>query len=114
MTMNTTRPSLDDESDADRIAILRRLFHRMWHVLDKMIDGCEANTDHSPKLLLSKLSELQSVHFAVLKVQETFLEKQNPSPENRSTNVEEIRSIIGSKLDRIRETIASESVSEKP
>lgn len=112
MSDDKNRSEMDAQSDAARVAIMRRLFHRMSAVMDMMIDGFEANNDFSPKLLVSKLLELQSVHFAVLKAQEAFLEKQIPMQDDQSASSDDLRSDIGGKLDRIRDAIAAEGVSE--
>lgn len=112
MSKDTEVPEIDPVNDASRIAIMKRLFQRMSTVLDLLIDGCEANNDFSPKLLVSKLLELQSVHFAVLKAQEAFLEKQTPTQDDTSANSDDLRNDIGGKLDRIRDAIAAEEVSE--
>lgn len=114
MTENSMRPVLGEDDDAARVVIMRRLFHRMSVVLDLMIDGFEANNDFTPKALILKLNELHSAHFAVLKLQEAFLEKQNPTAEIQSISADDLRASIGGQLDRIRTAIASEGVSKKP
>lgn len=114
MTKNNEALPFGEADEASRAAVLARLFHRMSVTLDQMLTEFEASRDVSPKPILSKIIELQSVHFAVLKAQEAFLEKTNSSEDRPENDREKIRSDIGGKLDRIRDAIAAEGVSQKP
>lgn len=114
MKKSLIRPVVDLESDVERIATFKRLFLRISRVLEQMIAATEADNEYPPKLLVTKLVELQSVHFAVLKAQEAFLEKSTHTTETPEKDHDKIRSAIGSKLDRIRSALAAEEVSEKP
>lgn len=107
-------PLPDSARDAaTRVVVVKRLFDRMSVTLDLMLSDFETSKDSSPKTILSKIIELQSVHFAVLKAQEAFLEKSNSSEDDPKDDREKIRSDIGGKLDRIRNAIAAEGVSKK-
>lgn len=114
MTTPLTGPVVDPDYDAQRVAILKRLFQRMSVVLDRMIAGLEAENEFAPKLIVTKILELQSAHYAVLKAQEAFLEKQTPPEETAKDSIEDLRRSIGGKLDRIRASLATEGVSKKP
>jgi len=114
MKKSLIRPGVDPESDVERIAALKRLFLRISRVLEQMIAATEADNEYPPKLLVTKLVELQSVHFAVLKAQEAFLEKSTHPTQTTEKDLEKVRSDIGSKLDRIRSALAAKEVPEKP
>jgi hypothetical protein len=113
MSKNKAPLPFGEEDEATRAAVLARLFHRMSVTLDLMMTEFETSKDVSPKPILSKIIELQSVHFAVLKAQEAFLEKFHSNEDTPENDREKIRSDIGGKLDRIRDAIAAENVSEK-
>ena len=113
MSKNKAPLPFGEEDEATRAAVLARLFHGMSVSLDLMMTELETSKDVSPKPILSKIIELQSVNFAVLKAQEAFLEKSHYNEDTPENDWEKIRSDIGGKLDRIRDAIAAENVSEK-
>lgn len=113
MSKNKEPSPFCEEDEATRVAMLARLFHRMSVTLDLMMTEFETSKTGSPKPILSKIIELQSLHFAVLKAQEAFLEKINPSENSPENDHEKLRVDIGGKLDRIRDAIAAEGVSEE-
>jgi len=114
MSRNNETLPFGEENESSRVAVIARLFQRMSFTLDLMMTEFETSKDVSAKPILSKIIELQSVHFAVLKAQEAFLEKINSSENSPENDREKIRSDIGGKLDRIRDAIAAEGVSQKP
>lgn len=99
---------------AARVAEISRLFESIRQVLDHMIQAIGTPDGQTPKAVVSKLNELQSVHLKVLAAEEAFHDNQDTSEDENIIDFDAVRAEIGRQLDRLRTAIETEKVSAKP
>lgn len=105
-------PPSDDQAARKRIAVLEAQFYKSSETLSTLIAGIGRTNGHTPKAVMSKLMELETVHTTALKAQEVFYEKYKDATVQDGVDYVEIRDDIGRHLDRIRAAIQPEGVSE--
>lgn len=91
-----------------RVAEIADLFRRTRTTLDHMIGTVGTPNAQTPKAIVTKLNELQSVHLKVLDAEEAFYAKQEESSSGTEIDFDAVRAEIGGQLDRIRKAIAAE------
>lgn len=107
------KPRLSEEQAASqRIAILEEQFRSVSDVLTTLTENIDQPDGHPPKALMTKLMELQSIHFAVIKAHEAFHEKYDSN--DTGINYDKIRDDIGRQLDRIRTVLEIKGISGGP
>lgn len=108
MTEQKERGGADPDEATARVAELRKLYHRTKATFDQMLDALGTAGEGTPKAVLAKMSELESVHLKLLHAEEAFHAKQKESDRTDQIDFGAIRSEIGSALDRIRKALAAE------
>ena len=114
MTIKKTRPDKDDKSAAEkRVAEIVRLYERIRDMLDAALTQFGTPDSMTPKAVMSKLAELQSVHLTILKAEEAFHEKCKTTDGQPDIDFDAVRDDIGRQLDRLRCALEAEEVSKK-
>ena len=107
-------PPSDEQAACKRIAVLEAHFYKSSETLGTLITGFGRTNGQTPKAVMSKLMELETVHTTALKAQEAFYEKYKDTTPQGGVNYNEIRDDIGRHLDRIRAALKSKGISEDP
>ncbi len=103
------KPRLSEKQAArQRIAVLEDQFRSVSDVLTTLTATIDHPDSHPPKALMTKLMELQSIHFAVIKAHEAFHEKYDPT--DSGVDYDKIRDDIGRQLDRIRTVLETKGI----
>ena len=107
-------PPSDEQAARKRIVVLEAHFYKSSETLSTLISGFGRTNGQTPKAVMSKLMELETVHTTALKAQEAFYEKYKDTTPQGGVNYNEIRDDIGRHLDRIRAALKSKGISEDP
>ena len=102
-TNDQGRGALDAASE--RVAEIAALYVRVRDYLQLMLDDIGQPTAATPKPLLNKISELQSVHLKVLAAEEAFYAQQQVNQPDVEIDYDALRADIGRQIDRIRTTL---------
>ncbi len=97
---------------AKRAAEIVRLYERMRDLLDVAIGQLGTPNAMTPKSVLNKLAELETVHLSLLKVEEKFHEKHANKSAGSDIDYDAVRADLGRQLDRIRAAIKTNGVSK--
>ncbi|MEM9786612.1 MAG: hypothetical protein AAF801_08925 [Pseudomonadota bacterium] len=108
MTERYERGGADPDDAAARVEELRKLYCRTKATLDQMLDALGTAEEGTPKAVLSKLNELESVHLKLLHAEEAFDAKQRERDGTAEVDFDRVRAEIGRALDRIRKALAAE------
>ncbi len=95
----------------DRIAVIEDQFQAIADVLNVLMADIGKVNGQTPKAIVSKLMELQTVHLAVIKAQEAFHEKFKEADVKDGVDYDDIRREIGGQIDRIRATLEAKGIS---
>ena len=89
MKKSKDNPAPDKQAAAVRIADLEEKFHTSSITLSTLIAGIGQTDGQTPKAVMSKLMELETVHTTILRSQEAFHEKYKiPIPRVASTTMQ--------------------------
>lgn len=105
MTKRKERGGVDPDDEAVRVAELDALYQRAKATLAHMMDALGTADGDTPKAVVAKLNELESTHLKLLKAEEAFGAKQNERDGTTALDFDALRSEIGRKLDRIRQSL---------
>lgn len=97
-----------------RIAQLSNLFSEIHDTIEVL--RAEARRDNMADWvkIISKLSEMQTLHVKLLTAEESFHDKFNQHADMDTIDYDRIRHDIGRALDRIRAASRTDDVSERP
>lgn len=110
----------DDEETAlaimlarERVAEIRDMFEGMKRTLKALMDSHEPPDKAMSKLMLQKISELQTAHLAVVRAEEAFHDKfgDGDGDQDHGIDIEVARRDIASGLDRIRAAVGAKDLS---
>ncbi len=110
MTHENNRPTSGELAAAKRVAEIEVLFGSIKDILVATMERLDRPTPEMPPKMISKLSELQTAHLALIKAEEAFYEKIRKEGATDDTDFEGIRVEIGRQLDRIRDTLTTTDI----
>ena len=108
MTELDERGQLAPDDAQTRIAELADLFRSLRTTVRLAIAQMGSPDAQTPKAALSKLNELQSVHFKLLEAEEAFYAKQDHGDDTADNDFDAIRAEIGCHLDRLRKALPTD------
>ena len=108
--MRTTEETDDLIRDlaAARLDEVDTLSRQIRENLKQMIDEWDTSTGAIPKSILDKLNLLHAAHLMVIKAEDAFHDKIKHAPDAEAIDLDAIRSDVGRRLDRLRETLLAE------
>ncbi len=110
--MNEKTDEEVDASDlaAERLAEIDKLSRRISARLSEMIDDLTDGTDPTAKEIASKLDQLHAAHLKVLTAEDAFHAKIGKDPDEGAVDYDAVRIEVGSRLNRLRDSLVTESV----
>ncbi|MDX8349650.1 hypothetical protein SLH49_16825 [Cognatiyoonia sp. IB215446] len=108
MTELDERGQLAPDDAQTRIGELADLFRSLRTTVRLAIAQMGSPDAQTPKATLSKLNELQSVHFKLLEAEEAFYARQEKGDDTADIDFDAIRAEIGCQLDRLRKALPTE------
>ena len=112
MTKSKHHPAADEDAAAQRVAVIEEQFRATSALLQVLMAQLGTPDSRTPKTILTKLNELQSLHTTIIHAQEVFYEKFRKADPEAGINYDEIRRDLGGQLDRIRAAIKAKGISE--
>ena len=107
-------PRSDEQAARKLIAVPEAHFYKSSETVSTLITGFGRTNGQTPKAVMSKLMELETVYTTALKAQEAFYEKYKDTTAQDGVNYNETRNDIGRHLDRIRAALKLKGLSEDP
>jgi len=89
---------------------LKRVFESIRTVIEQLILTAPEIDGATPQAIITKLSELQSVHLEIVAAEEAFHAENGPVERPDDIDLSSIRAEIGGHLDRLRAAINANKI----
>jgi hypothetical protein len=94
----------------EQLAKIDRLSRSIGDTLEEMIADIDAIPGKLPKAILDKLNILHAAHLQVVKAEGAFHDKIGKDPDEDAVDYDAIRSEVGCRLDRLRDSLKAEGI----